>query len=434
LHSRGRFIIIRGDMKKGCLIALAIVVLLIAGVAALGAWAYMHFTNGAGEATNNFLRQVGSGQIQDAYDSSSAVLRGQQTFAEFSTQIGAIGLKDFESASWPQRKIAPVNSQVQADLKGTVHTRGGDSLPAEATLLWEGSNWRVLAVQLPTHAEHAADASPAPTLPASEPATAAPKAAAALGGVPKTAPSPPSREDCKALAKKTLSGFADAIEAKDFTGFHQTVAHVWQEQITPAQMQQAFQSFIEKKVDLGAIQQSDPVLDQDPKVDERGVLALKGHCPTAPSQVLFELAYMMEGSAWKCVAVNVKVTEPTAGALTVPPDTELKKLVKGTLLDFNTAVRVQSFEAFHGTGSAALQQTESAAALRKSFQGFIDRKVDIGGIKNLDPVYQPPPAIDDRGVLRLAGYFPTKPQVKFKLSYVREGANWKLYSIAVQRE
>ncbi|HEX3217276.1 MAG TPA: hypothetical protein VHR67_10470, partial [Aestuariivirgaceae bacterium] len=43
-----------------------------------------------------------------------------------------------------------------------------------------------------------------------------------------------------------------------------------------------------------------------------------------------------------------------------------------------------------------------------------------------------PPQIDNRGLLRLVGYFPTQPlQVNFDLAYQLAGAEWKLYAISV---
>ena len=43
-----------------------------------------------------------------------------------------------------------------------------------------------------------------------------------------------------------------------------------------------------------------------------------------------------------------------------------------------------------------------------------------------------PPQIDNRGLLRLVGYFPTQPlQVKFDLAHQLAGTDWKLYAISV---
>jgi hypothetical protein len=118
----------------------------------------------------------------------------------------------------------------------------------------------------------------------------------------------------------------------------------------------------------------------------------------------------------------------------IPEGPDLKKLIVGTLLDFNAAVRNKNFAEFHAHGSAALQQADSPEKLQKSFSSFIDRRIDIGGVKSIEPVFQPAPAVDAGGVLRLVGYFPGNPPLKFKLSYVRQGDEWKLYHIGLKTD
>jgi hypothetical protein len=393
-------------MKKGCLIAAAVVLVLVGGVAGLAGWAFMHFTGGAVGAANTFLHQISDGKIKEAYADSSAVLKAQQTFDQFAAEIHAIGLKDFQSASWPSRKVLPS----KAELKGTVRTKQGESLPAEATLLREAGKWRVVAIQLPNRGKP--DAVPAPE-----------KAAA---------PAVPSAEESKALVKKTVGDFADSVGAKDFKGFHDNVAVLWQKQMTPQDMQKAFQVFIDKKVDLSSVHQLEPLLDRNPRIDDRGVLILNGHYDTTPAPLVFEIEYIMEEGVWKCVSLEAKLHDESATS--VPAESELKKLVINTLLEFNTAVRVQNFDSFHRQASKALQQAQKPQALQSSFQGFIDNKVDISAVKAATPVFDPAPAIDQQGVLRLNGYFPTTPQVKFKLGYVRESNAWKLLSIGVKRD
>ena len=48
------------------------------------------------------------------------------------------------------------------------------------------------------------------------------------------------------------------------------------------------------------------------------------------------------------------------------------------------------------------------------------------------PKLAKPPAITKKGMLHLAGTFPTRPlQVKFELLYQRVGADWRLFGIHV---
>jgi hypothetical protein len=126
----------------------------------------------------------------------------------------------------------------------------------------------------------------------------------------------------------------------------------------------------------------------------------------------------------------------------MPSPTKLDALVKNTLADFNKAVQEGSFHDFYGTvaqqwkdgqrfsGQATAGITETI--LDRHFQGFIDRKVNIGAIDRLKPVYDIPPQIDEDGLLQLTGHFETRPyRLNFELQYIYELPYWKLFGINV---
>ncbi len=129
-----------------------------------------------------------------------------------------------------------------------------------------------------------------------------------------------------------------------------------------------------------------------------------------------------EGEDWKVAAFRGQVPELTA----------IRDMVRTTLTDFNKAVRADDFTAFHKTLAMQFREQYTAEQVKDVFQAFIDRKVDLTDALGLDPVFKPEPAIGDRQVLRVVGYFPSTPsRLHFDLKYVPEGGTWKLLSIAV---
>ena len=119
----------------------------------------------------------------------------------------------------------------------------------------------------------------------------------------------------------------------------------------------------------------------------------------------------------------------------IPSDDELQEIVKKTLLDFNSALQKADFEDFHSTVAKKWQDQISAAKFKESFQGFIDKKVDIGNIRNSTASFDEKAKIDrSRGLKELTvnGKYDTSPlPCKFKLKYIPEGKDWKLYGIEV---
>jgi hypothetical protein len=80
------------------------------------------------------------------------------------------------------------------------------------------------------------------------------------------------------------------------------------EKYNAEQLRGAFQTFVDQNIDLAPIRAVEPVFEpREARVGPGGQLALKGHFPTRPSQVQFELAYVMEGGAWRLVSINVRV-------------------------------------------------------------------------------------------------------------------------------
>ncbi|MEA2948363.1 MAG: hypothetical protein QOI40_3693, partial [Alphaproteobacteria bacterium] len=48
------------------------------------------------------------------------------------------------------------------------------------------------------------------------------------------------------------------------------------------------------------------------------------------------------------------------------------------------------------------------------------------------PQLTAPPALDDHGMLRLTGFFPTRPQqINFDLLFQNAGGQWRLFGISV---
>ena len=123
-----------------------------------------------------------------------------------------------------------------------------------------------------------------------------------------------------------------------------------------------------------------------------------------------------------------------AEAQKVPPEKELKTLVRDSLLAFNDAVQEKSFAGFHKHELSSLWREQmSLEKFTGVFQTFFEKGYNFSNIKNSDPVFDEPPSIDSDGVLSVKGSYPTRPnKVSFKLKYIQEKSAWKLFGINVQ--
>src|SRR5947207_2315977 len=137
-------------------------------------------------------------------------------------------------------------------------------------------------------------------------------------------PKLPKDKELKALVSDTLSAFNKAVQEKNFAKFHeQRLSPQFREEFPLEKFTAAFQVFIDKDYDISNIAQSEPVFDVPPAINSDGFLVLKGHYPTRPNKVTFELIYAYASPAWKLMSINVEATPVIENTGKVPADKEL---------------------------------------------------------------------------------------------------------------
>ena len=128
----------------------------------------------------------------------------------------------------------------------------------------------------------------------------------------------------------------------------------------------------------------------------------------------------------KAPAFADAVTKP------VPPENEIRQLVRENLLHFNEAIASQSFDAFYESVSVHWQDQLTKGQLQRAFQPFIDKKINLAGISQANPVFDTPPAVNSEGLLIVAGHYETDPyRVRFAMRFFYELPNWKLFGLDV---
>jgi hypothetical protein len=119
----------------------------------------------------------------------------------------------------------------------------------------------------------------------------------------------------------------------------------------------------------------------------------------------------------------------------MPSDAEIQDMVKTTLLDFNKAVQAADFTDFHANIANEWRKEITAEEMKTSFQGFIDKGVDIEDISPLDATISPDPVIEKEigyQTLKIRGRYATSPTpTKFFVHYIANGKEWKLSRIEV---
>ena len=116
----------------------------------------------------------------------------------------------------------------------------------------------------------------------------------------------------------------------------------------------------------------------------------------------------------------------------LPSEKQIRMLVHETLVNFEHAIRDKNFDEFYKYISFAWQTQVSQHRMERAFKGFMDMRIDLGAERNIEVVFDEPPAVNSEGLLVVKGHYLFPPYtVVFSLSYNYELPKWKLYGIDV---
>jgi hypothetical protein len=132
---------------------------------------------------------------------------------------------------------------------------------------------------------------------------------AAAAGVPTraTAQGMPSPFVQEVLIKSILVTLSDAVANDNFTVMHAKISKPFRDQFPPEKLRNVFKDLIDKHAVFDAVVAKPIVPDADAKIDENGVLRLKGHFETTPKQVKYQLGFIPSDGLWKLSGITIDI-------------------------------------------------------------------------------------------------------------------------------
>ncbi|MES2570671.1 MAG: hypothetical protein V4710_11540 [Verrucomicrobiota bacterium] len=116
----------------------------------------------------------------------------------------------------------------------------------------------------------------------------------------------------------------------------------------------------------------------------------------------------------------------------MPDDKKIRELTTETMFLFHEALQQKSFVDFYENVSRAWKVNLTTGALQRAFQPFIDKQINLEGIRTTEAVLEPASFISSDGFLVITGYYPLKPyKIVFSLKFIYELPNWKLFGIDI---
>jgi hypothetical protein len=239
-------------------------------------------TSGMTDTANEFFIYVKSKHYDDAYNMLSEEFKASTDQKDFISFIEKSSLTNYKDVNWHSRSI----DEQMGTLEGTIITRSGEKIPLQMKFIKKGDTWKIYSIFKP--------ASGLVSSPESEIAS-------------DTHNAVPSEKEINSLVKATTKHFAEAIKAKDFTKFYQTISSLWQQQTSPNKLAEAFSPFFDN-IDFTTLNTLQPILDSKPTVTKENILKVKGHYDTFPNRISFEYSYIKENDAWKLFSIYIFTT------------------------------------------------------------------------------------------------------------------------------
>lgn len=137
--------------------------------------------------------------------------------------------------------------------------------------------------------------------------TAAILAALALSTAGATAQGMPSPFVQEVLVKSILLTLNDAVATDNFTVMHAKISKPFRDQFPPEKLRSVFKDLIEKRAVFDAVVAKPIVPDGEAKIDDNGVLRLKGRFETTPKQVKYQLGFIPSDGLWKLSGITIDI-------------------------------------------------------------------------------------------------------------------------------
>lgn len=126
--------------------------------------------------------------------------------------------------------------------------------------------------------------------------------------------------------------------------------------------------------------------------------------------------------------------KPAAQKVVMPDAEKIVLLLRTTLITLNDAMQTGNFTVLRDMGAPGFRDANTAGRLAQSFSDLASKGIDLSPTSVIAPQLTEPPGLDQqKGMLRLKGYFPGQPvQINFEMLFQAVEGRWRLFGLSVQ--
>ena len=156
------------------------------------------------------------------------------------------------------------------------------------------------------------------------------------------------------------------------------------------------------------------------------------------SSIPMFIEFTKEDSEWKIYhiekkAAGITTNKPKLSDLKVPEKEAMLKTIKESTFEFAKSIAAKNMTIFHNHISSYWAKQYSVDKLNQAYGGLFKMKSNWLSLNAITPTITKEAAINEKGVLSVEGFYPTKPdRLNFTHEYIFEDKTWKLYGFHIQ--
>lgn len=246
----------------------------IGAVVVIAIAAVFYFTAGMADTADKFFLAVKSNNYDKAYTYLSEDFKNNTDKQQLKSFLENNSLSQFKESSWNSRSI----EGSRGELVGSITTESGGVIPISLNFI-KADDWLIYSIQKPN------------------------------SGIKQESQKSelPSEKVQIDLVNESMRIFAVAVSEKSMNKMFAHISHYWQKQYSEQKFTETFKDFYQFGNALMVLDQYSPQFSEAGKLNDEGILIIKGIYPTKPSQVLFTHKYIYEGLGWKLIGFKVNV-------------------------------------------------------------------------------------------------------------------------------
>ena len=250
--------------------------LLVLLVALLGMFgAYYYITLSMVNVADDFFSAVKSNNLAKAETFLSKGFKANTSRQQLAQYLVNYKMNDYKDLNWGYKRVIDLDTKGKSgSIEGTMVTKDGVSSPVKLQFKQEEGSWKVFALEKELSKKEIAQQKLV--------------------------------QKYTKLARISMHYLGEAINENNMSKLYGNISELWQKETNATQLNEVYGVFVEKKINLLALDKVSPKLTVA-QVAKNGLLTISGYYPLTKRKLFFTHKYVPEKKIWKLAGLSIQI-------------------------------------------------------------------------------------------------------------------------------